>query len=62
MEQVEFKEGEVELMREVLQDYLRQLNMEMLGADTLAIGDTQRKIKKQEEISDLIERLGRKAA
>jgi len=62
MEQVEFKEGEVELMREVLRDYLRQLNMEMLGADTLAIGDTQRKIKKQEEISDLIERLGRKAA
>ena len=62
MEQVELKEGEVELVREVLEEYLRELNLEILGTDTLSYGEVLRKIKKQTEISDLIDRFGRKAA
>ena len=60
MEHYEFKDDEVDLMREILEGYLHELSSEISGTDTLSF--RQELKAKKGHVIDLLDRFRPKAA
>ncbi|MCA1960175.1 MAG: hypothetical protein LDL33_05225 [Desulfomonile sp.] len=60
MTQIEFKEDEVDLMREILDSYLHELSSEISSTDTLSFRQDLK--QKKAHVIDLLGRLGRRKA
>jgi len=60
MTQIEFKEDEVDLMREILDSYLHELSSEISSTDTLSFRQDLK--EKKGHVIELLDRFGQQKA